>query len=83
MSMLAKFLRSSLCILGKQTSLNSLKVILFSISTPPGEGVWSGDYREEEEGKKRGRERGRKEREEREEGRHAGRERKESDGEES
>ena len=68
-----------MCILGKQTSLNSLEVILFSISTPPGEGVRSGDYREEEEGKKRGR----KERGEREEGRHAGRERKESDGEES
>ena len=53
-----------MCILGKQTSLNSLEVILFSISTLPGEGVQSGDYREEEEGKKRGRERGRKERKE-------------------
>ena len=63
MSMLAKF-PTFTSILGKQTSLNSLKVIFFSISTPPGEEVRSGDYREEEEGKKRGRERGRKEREE-------------------
>ena len=61
MSMLAKF-PTFTSILGKQTSLNSLKVIFFSISTPPGEGVRSGDYREEEEGK-REMERGGKERE--------------------
>ena len=61
MSMLAKF-PTFTSILGKQTSLNSLKVIFFSISTPPGEEVRSGDYREEEEGK-REMERGGKERE--------------------
>ena len=61
MSMLAKF-PTFTSILGKQTSLNSLKVIFFSISTPPGEGVRSGDNREEEEGK-REMERGGKERE--------------------
>ena len=44
--------------------MNSLEVILFSISTPPGEGVRSGDYREEEEGR---RERRRREREKRRE----------------
>ena len=65
MSMLAKF-PTFTSILGKQTSLNSLKVIFFSISTPPGEGVRSGDYRQEEEGK-REMERGGKEREERKE----------------
>ena len=69
MSMLAKF-PTFTSILGKQTSLNSLKVIFFNISTPPGEGVRSGDYREEEEGKKRDGER--REREGGEERRHAG-----------
>ena len=60
MSMLAKF-PTFTSILGKQTSLNSLKVIFFSISTPPGEGVRSGDYRGRRREKER--ERGGKERE--------------------
>ena len=63
MSMLAKF-PTFTSILGKQTSLNSLKVIFFSISTPPGEGVRSGDYRgrrrEEREGERREREGGKR-----------------------